>query len=422
MNPGHKIILTVFFCFLMIVAAAAQPDNKFKLKSGAKGKLCLNCHTAFQDKMKSTYLHTPVKGGECSGCHNPHSSSHGKLLDADTDKICFKCHGALVAGKARSIHKIAGEGQCVLCHDPHGSNNKNNLLTAGNELCFTCHSELGERVKKAQFKHSPVERGCISCHNPHASEKSDFLLETGMPDLCVKCHKTDTPSFKSRHMNYPVANARCTTCHTPHGSNKSGLLHENVHMPVANKMCNQCHDEPTSPTPFRTKREGFELCRGCHNEMVGEAFTKNRLHWPLVSREGCLSCHTPHGSLQKGLLNRKVSEICGKCHADTIARHEKAAVKHNPVKEGNCTYCHSPHASDNFLLLKQPVIELCGTCHEWQKHTTHPIGEKYIDPRNKNLNVQCLSCHRSHGTDYKNMIYFDPVSVMCTQCHKDFTR
>jgi predicted CXXCH cytochrome family protein len=88
-----------------------------------------------------------------------------------------------------------------------------------------------------------------------------------------------------------------------------------------------------------------------------------------------------------------------------------------------CSACHSPHASDNvFLMTQKSTIELCGSCHDWQKHATHPIGEKIVDKRNKNLTVQCLSCHRAHGTEYKQMIPFSTITELCTQCHVEYKR
>ena len=66
-----------------------SPRTSSDLKPGAKGKICLNCHVTFQEKLKLPFVHTPVKAGDCSGCHNPHTSSHGKLLAADVSKICL---------------------------------------------------------------------------------------------------------------------------------------------------------------------------------------------------------------------------------------------------------------------------------------------------------------------------------------------
>jgi predicted CXXCH cytochrome family protein len=36
--------------------------------------------------------------------------------------------------------------------------------------------------------------------------------------------------------------------------------------------------------------------------------------------------------------------------------------------------------------------------------------------------VDCLSCHRSHGTDHKHMIHFASTTDLCIQCHKKFKR
>ena len=43
--------------------AAAPVEDKFHLKTGAKGKVCLGCHTDFEDKLKLPSVHTPVTAG-----------------------------------------------------------------------------------------------------------------------------------------------------------------------------------------------------------------------------------------------------------------------------------------------------------------------------------------------------------------------
>ena len=110
-------------------------------------------------------------------------------------------------------------------------------------------------------------------------------------------------------------------------------------------------------------------------------------------------------------------KLCLTCHADFQDKLKKPFV-HTPLKTAGCVACHNPHASDNVLLVTQSsTIELCGKCHDWQKHQTHPVGDKIIDKRNKNLSVQCLSCHRSHGTEYLHLIPFKTTSDLCVQCH-----
>ena len=431
----------VIFSFLTVSTARAQQPNKYKLKPGAEGKLCLSCHADFAEKLKSKFVHTPVKTEECTGCHNPHTSNHGKLLSASTKTICVTCHDQIIPAKPVSTHQVVVEGNCVKCHDPHASNAKGNLLQAGNVLCANCHKTMTDALAKVKFKHNPVEAGCLNCHDPHASGKSAHLLKTAMPGLCLDCHKSDSPRFQQQHLNYPVAKANCVSCHNPHGSNMAGILFDTVHSPVASKRCTQCHDPATSQTPFKTRRPGFELCRGCHSTMMNEAFSKSRIHWPLVDQTGCMHCHEPHASTEKKLLRFEEARLCGTCHKDTMewqarlaekAKQERAALKgrpergvftHQPVQDGACSTCHRAHASDNqHLMAEASVVEGCGACHDWLKHTSHPMGEKYADPRNKNLKLNCLSCHRAHGTGYRYMITFPTTTDLCVQCHTRFTR
>jgi len=441
MRPRTSWVALGLVLLPLLATLAAHGQNPFRLKPGAAGKVCLDCHPDVAEKLKSKFVHTPVKTGDCAGCHSPHTSAHGKLLSASPGALCFTCHADVIPEKVVSSHKVVIEGNCVKCHDPHASDNKANLLKTGNDLCVSCHKAIGDTVAKVTFKHIPVSNDCLSCHNPHASDKSAHLLKSQVPALCVQCHDPNSARFTRQHVDYPVARANCASCHDPHGSNTAGILLDTVHPPVASKRCNQCHNAATSSEPFATRRPGFELCRGCHSAMVNETFGKNRVHWPLVDKTGCLNCHQPHASRQKKLLNVEEAALCGQCHKDTMdwqvrlaekekqektvakTRGDKGAFAHDPVQTGNCTTCHLPHASDSPHLMSQPsIVELCGACHDWVKHNSHPMGEKYADMRNKNLSVNCLSCHRSHGTGYRYLITFPTTTELCVQCHKQLRR
>jgi predicted CXXCH cytochrome family protein len=404
------------------LALAAGPD--FKLQKGAEGKLCLDCHGGqIEDILKRPFVHTPVKQRECTGCHNPHASSHGKMLSEAAGRTCLACHD-MVPAKAVSTHRPIAEGGCTGCHDPHASGFKFNLLKGGNDLCAGCHKALAEGAAKAKFKHRPIEKdGCVACHNPHGSDKAPHLLSREAPGLCVECHKTDKPIFAKQHQGYPVARARCTSCHDPHGSSHRGMLYDTVHPPVAKAMCSQCHENASSPTPLRTRQVGVNLCRGCHAQKVTEMLDKGRVHRPLLEGAACLSCHGPHASKAKGLLRGEMAAVCGACHSDSVRRQTLSPGKHAPVRDGNCTACHDPHGSEIPLHFKNAdIVELCGTCHDWLKHSSHPMGPKLVDPRNRNLTVQCLSCHRAHGTEYKKLMPYPTTSELCTKCHEKFRR
>ncbi len=425
---GAIVLLAAAWVVAPAGAAGAAPsqsaaDAKFKLKPGAHGKVCLGCHSDFEDKLKLPAVHTPVKNGDCTDCHSPHASDHRKMLTEAPGAICVACHADIVPKGAKSVHQALAEGNCVACHDPHASKFKNNLLQSGNELCLSCHKPIGEQLAKNTTKHPPVASGCVTCHDPHASTKSEFLLAKDEGALCTSCHKPDQQVFVKSHMGYPVAKGRCTSCHDPHGSSDAAMMWPSIHKPVAAKQCAQCHNEAGSPNALKTKKQGLDTCRGCHGEVVNQALGANRLHWPVADKVACLNCHGPHATREPKLVKGPMTKVCGSCHADTILRQAKSVTKHPPIEQGDCTSCHSPHGSNNaFLFVAATQIEMCGACHDYAQHTGHPIGAKAIDPRNKNLSLDCESCHRAHGTSSKHFTHGDAGGELCVQCHTNYRR
>jgi predicted CXXCH cytochrome family protein len=425
----------LFICIagFLIIAAPAYCQNTFKLKPGAKGNVCLKCHENFKSQIKNRYVHPLMKNGECTGCHVTHTSAHKNLLKAAPSKLCYDCHKKILPENAASSHQIVLQGDCIKCHLPHGSDNKLFLKKTGNDLCLDCHEDIREKIKLNRFKHKPMEKGsgCLNCHVPHASEQLPFLLKKDSPSLCLGCHKTNESSFQKKHMNYPVANSNCRSCHNPHGSNEEGLLYDVAHTPVKEKKCDTCHLKPTSSGTPEIRKQGNQLCQQCHKETIDKLLSKNKVHWPLVDNTGCLNCHNPHATKQDKLLKGPVKTVCGKCHSDTVELQQisisnpKNKRLCEPVKTGNCVVCHLPHGADNILNIDQAEItnKPCGKCHEWQTHSTHPIGEKIVDSRNKNITIDCLSCHKACGTENNpSMLPFETTYDLCVDCHIDRKR
>lgn len=435
LEPSNPRTLESFFIIivLLVFVSPVYSENTFKLKEGAKAQMCVECHKDIQDTLKRPFVHAPLKDGECSGCHNPHTSHHGKLLSDDINSLCTKCHKDVIPETYRSIHGVVAEGNCVRCHDPHASDNKFVLLNKGNQLCFECHKDLGDFIETAEYKHDPVEkkRGCLNCHNPHASEDFNFMLKNDAPSLCTECHRTDEKKFAARHMNYPVGDSRCTSCHSAHGSNKRKIIFDDAHMPVVKKECDKCHEGTASQSPLKVTQEGIALCRECHKKEINEIFKKTKVHSPLVDSTACMHCHSPHASRQKNLLKGKIVNICGECHSDTVELQQISINNPEnrnlckPVQEGNCIDCHSPHSSDSPLLIAEESFSFgtCDKCHEWQTHSTHPIGDDIRDPRNDNIAVDCMSCHIGCGTgNNPDMMQFNSTYLLCIQCHTGYRK
>jgi predicted CXXCH cytochrome family protein len=268
-----------------------------------------------------------------------------------------------------------------------------------------------------------VSKSCLGCHNPHASTVAGSLLVKSTPGLCLDCHKSDTPPFRAAHLNYPVATADCASCHDPHGSSQKGILWASVHPPVANRMCANCHFDAASPDALKVKKTGLDGCRGCHSELVNATLALNRVHGPILDDRACLNCHRPHASKARKLLAAPEIDVCGSCHTDAVRQARESVAKHAPVADGDCSTCHAPHGSNSILLFTAAdATAVCSNCHDWKEHSSHPIGKDVVDPRNKNVRVDCLSCHNAHGSAYKYITWQDKKMDLCVTCHQDFRR
>jgi len=279
----------------------------------------------------------------------------------------------------------------------------------GSEACKDCHEDQFKA-----FSHTPHSRlsannswkgkvtGCESCHGPgkaHLEEgdpkkiisfKTKSSKETS--ETCLGCHagKEDHNNFRrGEHWRNDVG---CVDCHTSHsatpiasnpGSNTlvSESARRNRDLLAANMLRGS---EP-------------QLCISCHSE------TKHQFNLPFHHKvlEGamkCSDCHNPHGGfeLKQTRLATGADAACIKCHAD---KQGPFVYEHAPVKTEGCIACHTPHGSSNpRLLITSRVAQLCLTCHS----VAHGVGAEEPAGPQHNLNAQyanCTNCHiKIHGS------------------------
>ncbi|RMG90726.1 MAG: hypothetical protein D6708_08015, partial [Candidatus Dadabacteria bacterium] len=114
------------------------------LKGGGFPDVCISCHVIesqnpeFRDDPLAD-RHFRSAGARCGKCHDPHGAGNPKLLLADTQKLCARCHGD--RGTMEGIHPAFEEGSCAACHDPHFSGFPNQLKGRVPEVCAACHDE-----------------------------------------------------------------------------------------------------------------------------------------------------------------------------------------------------------------------------------------------------------------------------------------
>jgi len=263
---------------------------------------------------------------------------------------------------------------------------------AETDICKTCHQEIWEK-HFASTPHSTLlkgdQHGCQACHGPaqaHVDGGGDVTkiirFETLTPAqtaaICTKCHQSslETQNFsKSEHLANGIS---CTSCHSPHKS---------------------------ADVNFMLVKSQTELCFGCHGAQKAE-FARPYRHRVDSGLVQCSDCHNPHGT-QTGHQVRAAAgqfAVCTKCHTDTMGPF---VFEHAPVKtDEGCLSCHTPHGSTNPRLLQVNNINfLCLRCHT--PNTNGAAGEPIGPAHNQSAKFQaCTMCHTQiHGSNFSPVFF-----------------
>ncbi len=125
----------------------------------------------------------------------------------------------------------------------------------------------------------------------------------------------------------------------------------------------------------------------------------------------CVQCHDPHGlDIKKpvgGLAMARLNQICAPCHRD---QSRPFVFEHPALREG-CTTCHAPHGSVSSKLLRERDVNLCLKCHAQIQGNLVP-GETFIGqvPHNQFLRMgTCWSsgCHTAvHGSNMSRLLLY----------------
>jgi predicted CXXCH cytochrome family protein len=279
----------------------------------------------------------------------------------------------------------------------------------GSETCKDCHEDQfkafshtshAQLVKIGSWKNKVT--GCESCHGPGKAhiEEGDpkkiisfkHMAPKDISETCLTCHagKEEHNNFRrGEHWRNDVSCVDCHSAHTmPTGRN---LASSNVFVGPGNS------EKPSFSAVKLLKVNQPQLCLGCHSE-VKHQFNMPFHHKVLEGAMKCTDCHNPHGGfeLKQTRLATGADATCIKCHAD---KQGPFVYEHAPVKTEGCVACHTPHGSANpRLLTTSRVAQLCLTCHS----VAHDVGAVEPAGPQHNLNAQyanCTNCHvKIHGS------------------------
>ena len=307
----------VLTCGTIALSASGGNDDNSKQKKSAS-------------KQKDTKKDASVK-------ETDHPVDPSQYVGAET---CKTCHEEVAASYDKGPHwkttLVKHQGPewqgCEACHGPgkaHAeSADPEKIIRFGglsreesSKRCLSCHEFGQEHANFLRSEHAKNNIGCIDCHSVHTPRVQARLLKATMPQLCYGCHLEVKPDFsKPFHHRVNEGLISCNDCHNPHGG---FLTHQLRTTAAQDVVCFTCHTDKAGPFAFE--------------------------HAP-VKTEGCVACHTPHGSSNPRLLTRsQVNLLCLECHTFTVDSSAPAIPSfHNQAQKYQaCTSCHtSIHGSN----------------------------------------------------------------------------
>jgi predicted CXXCH cytochrome family protein len=170
----------------------------------------------------------------------------------------------------------------------------------GSEACVKCHSNItsgfhdATHAQLVQKDAAGVSKSvsCESCHGPaslhvKAGTRETIINPKLAPDTCMQCHVNTRAEFNLPH-THPVMAGQvgCAQCHNPHEGDALAVGGTKSLIATSNAICAKCH--PAQSGPFTFEHEAV--------------------------REGCVTCHSPHGSVNDKMLKARSNALCYQCH------------------------------------------------------------------------------------------------------------
>ena len=155
-------------------------------------------------------------------------------------------------------------------------------------------------------------------------------------------------------------------------------------------------------------------CTKCHRAQAKLQKTKKVLH-KAAFRDGCSTCHEPHGGENNHLLRAKtINSLCLECHGPDS--------KSVPVKDAHTVTIFNGRVKlpENYFSTVPAIAIKYGLGHPIERH---PVVDQ-MDPGDVTkvrVAINCSSCHQPHASAERNLLVKDQANniMFCAGCHKD---
>jgi DmsE family decaheme c-type cytochrome len=233
---------------------------------------------------------------------------------------------------------------------------------------------------------------CESCHGPGSLAIDGITPEKVRADAAAG--KQTACNYKTfvdiKNLPAQAKSLICLKCHTANATFNLHNWSASTHA-IADVSCSDCHPIHVGHNLKVKPREMTELCYKCHAD-VQAAFALPYRHPVPEKKVFCLDCHDTHGGNEvKNLRRTTVKATCTSCH---VEKEGPFVFEHADITE-DCRTCHTPHGSVNrgLLSLREPF--LCLQCHP-----SHRISGATTAETRRAFYTRCTDCHSQiHGTD-----------------------
>ena len=243
----------------------------------------------------------------------------------------------------------------------------------------------------------------------------------------------------------PGTDQACLVCHSQPGLTKvmpngdvlslyisADALNQSVHTALG-IGCQSCHPDITGfphpavsyPSARALTLGYYQTCQKCHPDNYAQTQDAlHNIHAQLgaggdVNLPVCTDCHGAHDTRKITNDRIRITQTCGRCHADIYAQykdsvHGAALLQENNLDVPVCTDCHGVHSIQDPRLAQFRIAspEVCAGCHaNAQLMSKYGLSADVYD-------LYTLSWHGVDVSVYKARwptIRHD--SAVCTDCH-----